>query len=425
MKKLLELASQGDERALKDLDLDKPVNVELDPPFKGMGIMRLTGEYNAARTMIAAADRLELGMLAASCRNKVKYLQFIATMFCKTTLENKPIEGGDVADAMKDMLEELDMGKQKREDGGMASEVESEAETGGGCSDKSTREDTGKEASSKENESKQTKGEESQCSLLGKGDAEEKLELQYRKEAKSKEKNTKVREEEEGQNSSPGEGDAEEKMDVEYRKATGGKEKTRKVREEESQCSSPAEGEADKKMEVKNGKEARKKGKKTDENNKEESQNSPSSEEVESSDEEEVEEKVEEEKEIETSGKERNSTPSSKKRDKGETAKNKKGRKGQTVKKVTINNSKVRECPLCKVRVTHLRRHVVALHVNKGERLAISQLESVLQAAIHGEDTQGKRRVEKRLGKKISFKGRVREKCPLCDKSVLALTTHL
>ena len=44
MKKLLEMASQGDERALKDLDLDKPVNVKLDPPFKGMGIMRLTGE---------------------------------------------------------------------------------------------------------------------------------------------------------------------------------------------------------------------------------------------------------------------------------------------------------------------------------------------------------------------------------------------
>ena len=56
MKKLLELASQGDERALKDLDLDKPVNVKLDPPFKGMGIMRLTGEYNAARTMISSSS---------------------------------------------------------------------------------------------------------------------------------------------------------------------------------------------------------------------------------------------------------------------------------------------------------------------------------------------------------------------------------
>ena len=410
MKKLLELASQGDERALKDLDLDKPVNVKLDPPFKGMGIMRLTGEYNAARTMIAAADRLELGMLAASCRNKVKYLQFIATTFCKTTLENKPIEGGDVADVMKDMLEELDMSKQRREDSGMASEAESDTETGRGCFDETMEVDKGKEASGKEKKSKRTKSEESQCSLSGKGDTEEKMELQGRKEAKSKEKNNKVREDEEGQSSSPGEGGAEEKMDVEYGKETRTKEKKSKVREEESQCLSPAKGDADKEMEV---------------NNKEESQNSSSDEEVESSDEEEDDEKVEEENKMNTSDKEKNSSSSSKKKDKGETAKNKKGRKGQTVKKVTINNSKVRECPLCKARVTHLRRHVVALHVNKGERLALSQLESVLQAAIHGEDTQGKRRVEKRLGKKISFKGRVREKCPLCDKSVLALTTHL
>ena len=94
-------------------------------------------------------------------------------------------------------------------------------------------------------------------------------------------------------------------------------------------------------------------------------------------------------------------------------------------KKVTVNNSKVQKCPLCKVKVTHLRRHVVALHVNKGERLAMSQLESILQAAIHGEEKRGKERLETRLGKKVSFKGRVREKCPLCDKSVLAITTHL
>ena len=94
-------------------------------------------------------------------------------------------------------------------------------------------------------------------------------------------------------------------------------------------------------------------------------------------------------------------------------------------KKLTVNNSKVRKCPLCKANVTHLRRHVVTLHVNKGERLTISQLESILQAGIHGEEKRGKERLEKRLGKKVSFKGRVREKCPLCDKAVLALTTHL
>ena len=68
---------------------------------------------------------------------------------------------------------------------------------------------------------------------------------------------------------------------------------------------------------------------------------------------------------------------------------------------------------------------MVALHVNKGERLAISQLKSILQAAIHGEEKLGKERLEKWLGKKVSFKGRVREKCPLCDKAMLALTMHL
>ena len=50
-----------------------------------------------------------------------------------------------------------------------------------------------------------------------------------------------------------------------------------------------------------------------------------------------------------------------------------KGKEGKNpAKKLTVNNSKVRKCPLCKANVTHLRRHVVALHVNKGERLAIS-----------------------------------------------------
>ena len=64
----------------------------------------MTGEYEAARAMIAAADHLELNILAASCRNKVRYLQFIAKAFCKTTLDNKPIPGDIVADVMKDML---------------------------------------------------------------------------------------------------------------------------------------------------------------------------------------------------------------------------------------------------------------------------------------------------------------------------------
>lgn len=123
--------------------------------------MRLIGEYNVVRIMIVVVDRFELGMLVVSCWNKVKYFQFIVIMFCKIIFENKLIEGGDVVDVMKDMLEELDMGKQKREDGGMVFEVESEVEIGGGCFDKSIREDIGKEASSKENESKQIKGEES------------------------------------------------------------------------------------------------------------------------------------------------------------------------------------------------------------------------------------------------------------------------
>lgn len=47
---------------------------------------------------------------------------------------------------------------------------------------------------------------------------------------------------------------------------------------------------------------------------------------------------------------------------------------------------------------------MVALHVNKGERLAISQLKSILQAAIHGEEKLGKERLEKWLGKKVSFR---------------------
>lgn len=91
MSELLALASSGDKNALKTLSLNKPVKLALDKPYANVGIIRLTGEYEATMDMIAAVDRLQLWTLAASCRNKLKYLQFIAKEFCKTTLANKPI----------------------------------------------------------------------------------------------------------------------------------------------------------------------------------------------------------------------------------------------------------------------------------------------------------------------------------------------
>ena len=128
MSKLLELASKGDKLALKKLNLDKPVNLTLDKPYANVGMIRLTGKYEATMAMIAAADRLDLWTLAASCRNKVKYLQFIAKEFCKTNLANKPIPGDTVADVMKDLLEEIDMRKQQRESEEKAAESDGETE---------------------------------------------------------------------------------------------------------------------------------------------------------------------------------------------------------------------------------------------------------------------------------------------------------
>ena len=42
MSKLIELARNGDELALRELNLDKPVNVRLDAPYANVGIIRLT-----------------------------------------------------------------------------------------------------------------------------------------------------------------------------------------------------------------------------------------------------------------------------------------------------------------------------------------------------------------------------------------------
>ena len=179
-------------------------------------------------------------------------------------------------------------------------------------------------------------------------------------------------------------------MNVEYRKGKKSKEKNTKGREDEIQSSSLNAADISDNGEEEKGEEA--KGK----DNKGKKERSKTSE----------------------------SSSTSDSEDKRSVTRHDKGNKTKTAK-VTTNNSKVRTCPLCKVQVTHLRRHVVARHVNKGERLAVSQLESILQAAIHGEEKRGRRRKEKRLGKKVSFKGRVREKCALCDKAVLAMTTHL
>ncbi|KAJ7394612.1 hypothetical protein OS493_000430 [Desmophyllum pertusum] len=128
-------------------------------------------------------------------------------------------------------------------------------------------------------------------------------------------------------------------------------------------------------MEVENGKEAKSKEKEEEKMEIEE----------EKGEEEKGKDKSKKKKQKEKS-KTSESSSSSDEEEKGKAAKNKEEKKRKTVKKVTINNSKVRKCPVCKVKVTHLRRHVVALHVNKGERLAVSQLESLLQASIHGEE---------------------------------------
>ena len=342
---MIELARNGDELALRELNLDKPVNVRLDAPYANVGIIRLTCEYETARGIIAAAERLQLWTLAGSCRNKIRYLEFIAKAYCKTTLENRPISGDVVANVMKDLLEEMNA-RERRE---IAAEAESETEA-------DLRKVEGEKwqvARSKEKKNKESKGEESQSSLSDKEDTDKVMNVEYRKGEKSKEKNTKGREDE-IQSSSLNAADISDNGEEEKGEEAKGKDNNgKKERSKTSESSSPSDSE-----------------------------------------------------------------------DKRSVTRHNKGNKTKTAK-VTTNNSKVRTCPLCKVQVTHLRRHVVARHVNKGERLAVSQLESILQAAIHGEEKRGRRRKEKRLGKKVSFKGRVREKCALCDKAVLAMTTHL
>ena len=336
---LLEMASSGDENALKTLNLDKPVKLTLDKPYANVGIIRLTGEYEATRAMIAAAERLKLWTLAASCRNKLKYLQFIAKEFCKTTLANKPIPR-ETIDVMKYLLDEIDVKRQQIEGEKKAAESDSETEM------------VSRKSDEKKGEKSERKEGQSASSVK---DTDKEMEVEYGKEPRSLERKSSEMEGESQILSS--DGDIVEKLVEDKEEGVSGKDKERKQEQKgqskTGESSSPFEGE-----------------------------------------------------------------------DKG--AGTIKGKEGKNpAKKLTVNNSKVRKCPLCKANITHLRRHVVTLHVNTEERLAISQLESILQAAIHGEEKRGKERLEKRLGKKVSFKGRVREKCPLCDKAVLALTTHL
>ena len=207
---------------------------------------------------------------------------------------------------------------------------------------------------------------------------------------RSKEKKNKGSKGEESQSSLSDKEDTDKVMEVEYRKGEKSKEKNTNGREDEIQSSSLNAADIDDNVEEEKGEEVKGKDNKV---MKERSKTSESS------------------------------SPSDSE-DKRSATRHNKGNKTKTAK-VTTKISKVQTCSLCKVQVTHLRRHVVAHHVNKGERLAVSQLESILQAAIHWEEKRGKRWKEKRLRKKVSFKGRVWEKSALCDKAVLAMTMHL
>ena len=319
MSELLALASSGDKNALKTLSLNKPVKLALDKPYANVGIIRLTGEYEATMDMIAAVDRLQLWTLAASCRNKLKYLQFIAKEFCKTTLPDKPIPGETVAEVMKDLLEEIEIRRQQIEGEKKAAESDSETEM----------------VSRKSDEKKGEESERKECqSVSAVKDADKEIEVEYGKEPRSLEKKSTEMERESQILSSDG-GIVEKMVEDKEEEASGKAEERKQEQNGESktgESSSPFE-EEDKGAGTIKGKEER-----------------------------------------------------------------------NPAKKLTVNNSKVRKCPLCKANVIHLRRHMVALHVNKGERLAISQLKSILQAAIHGEEKLGKERLKKWLGKKVSFR---------------------
>lgn len=237
MSKLLELASTGDELALKKLNLDKPVKVTLDKPYANVGIIRLTGEYEATMAMIAAADRLQLWTLAASCRNKVKYLQFIAEAFCKTTLANKPIPGDTVTDIMKDLLDEMDIRKQQRE------------------GEKEAAESSGEQQREGEKRVAESDGEQQREGEKKAADSDGETEM-----GKSSEKRGERSEGKEGQSASSVK-DADKEMEVEYGEEPRGQENNCKEVEGKSQTLS-SDGDVVEKLVEDKGEEARGKDKK-------------------------------------------------------------------------------------------------------------------------------------------------------------------
>ena len=82
LSELLEMASSGDESALKTLNLDKPVKLTLDKPYANMGIIRLTGEYEATRAMIGRCGSLK----ALDADRKLSQQTKISAVYSKRVL---------------------------------------------------------------------------------------------------------------------------------------------------------------------------------------------------------------------------------------------------------------------------------------------------------------------------------------------------
>ena len=84
-----------------------------------------------------------------------------------------------------------------------------------------------------------------------------------------------------------------------------------------------------------------------------------------------------------------------------------------------------KKCPLCGVKVVHVRRHIIAMHSKVNERIPVSKVEALTQASKHGQETSGGQVMNKNKDGSVRVNRHKKMVCPLCESVTMYLTTHL
>ena len=82
------------------------------------------------------------------------------------------------------------------------------------------------------------------------------------------------------------------------------------------------------------------------------------------------------------------------------------------------------KCPVCRVGVVHLRRHLLTMHSKRNQRISVSQVEAFVQTARQSKKSSGQVQHKSNDGT-IRVTSRSKEVCPICQSVTCYLSTHL